>query len=159
MAWRTSLAAASIVCLISISGTVSAAQEAAAPTIVAPEALKWNPTPFPNVTITVVAQARIARGRALNSMGPNCSRLKRERHEYLAKSGCKVAVPELRLGDRRTPIRRCIWGCMNVNCGLTWDEMLTRHAALRKSKTRYYKRSEDNPNSNQVLAKIGWNHA
>ena len=56
MARRMTLAAASIFCLVSIARAVpAAAQDVAAPTIIAPEALKWNPTPFPNVTIAVVS--------------------------------------------------------------------------------------------------------
>jgi quercetin dioxygenase-like cupin family protein len=56
MAYRTTLAAISVACLMStaIAGS-SAAQEAAAPTIIPLETLKWNPTPFPDVTAAVIA--------------------------------------------------------------------------------------------------------
>jgi quercetin dioxygenase-like cupin family protein len=56
MVHRIMLAAASVACLVSIACPVpAAAQEVAAPTIIAPEALKWNPAAFPNVTIAVVS--------------------------------------------------------------------------------------------------------
>jgi quercetin dioxygenase-like cupin family protein len=51
-------AAASVACacLISVALTAPApAEEPAAPAIVSPEKLKWNPTPFPGVTVAVVA--------------------------------------------------------------------------------------------------------
>ena len=63
MAYRTKLAAVSVACLMStaIAGS-SAAQEAAAPTIIPLETLKWNPTPFPDVTAAVIAGTPTASG-------------------------------------------------------------------------------------------------
>ena len=63
MAYRTMLVAVSVACLMStaISGS-SAAQEAAAPTIIPLETLKWNPTPFPDVTAAVIAGNPTASG-------------------------------------------------------------------------------------------------
>jgi quercetin dioxygenase-like cupin family protein len=63
MAYRTMLAAVSVACFMStaICGT-AAAQEAAAPTIIPAEALKWNPTPFPDVTVAVIAGNPTASG-------------------------------------------------------------------------------------------------
>jgi quercetin dioxygenase-like cupin family protein len=56
MAYRTVLAAVSVACLLStVVATAAAAQEAAAPTIIPLETLKWNPTPFPDVTVAVIA--------------------------------------------------------------------------------------------------------
>jgi quercetin dioxygenase-like cupin family protein len=37
-------------------------QEAAAPTIIPAETLKWNPTPFPDVTVAVIAGSPAASG-------------------------------------------------------------------------------------------------
>lgn len=54
----TTLAAASIACacLISVAPAApAAAEEPAATAIVSPEKLKWNPTPFPGVTVAVIA--------------------------------------------------------------------------------------------------------
>ena len=51
MAYRTMLTA--ITCLISAIAAPAAAQEA--PTIIPFETLKWNPTPFPDVTVAVIA--------------------------------------------------------------------------------------------------------
>jgi quercetin dioxygenase-like cupin family protein len=43
-------------CLVSIAiAAPAAAQEAAPPPVVSPEALKWLPTPFPGVTVAVVS--------------------------------------------------------------------------------------------------------
>ena len=63
MAYRTMLAAVSVACFMSmaICGT-AAAQEAAAPTIIPAETLKWNPTPFPDVTAAVIAGNPTASG-------------------------------------------------------------------------------------------------
>jgi quercetin dioxygenase-like cupin family protein len=63
MAYRTMLAAVSVACFMSmaICGTASA-QEAAAPTIIPAETLKWNPTPFPDVTAAVIAGNPTASG-------------------------------------------------------------------------------------------------
>jgi quercetin dioxygenase-like cupin family protein len=56
MAYRTMLAAVSVACLMSTAmAATAAAQEAAAPTIIPLETLKWNPTPFPDVTVAVIA--------------------------------------------------------------------------------------------------------
>jgi quercetin dioxygenase-like cupin family protein len=55
MAYRTTLAAVSLACLMTTAvGGSFAAQEAAEPTIIPLEALKWNPTPFPDVTAAVI---------------------------------------------------------------------------------------------------------
>ena len=51
MAYRTMLTA--ITCLISAIAAPAAAQEA--PTIIPFETLRWNPTPFPDVTVAVIA--------------------------------------------------------------------------------------------------------
>jgi quercetin dioxygenase-like cupin family protein len=59
MVYRTMMAAVSVACLIS---TAAAAQEAAAPTIIPAETLKWNPTPFPEVTAAVIAGNPMASG-------------------------------------------------------------------------------------------------
>jgi len=63
MAYRTMLAAVSVACFMStaICGT-AAAQEAATPTIIPAETLKWNPTPFPDVTVAVIAGNPTASG-------------------------------------------------------------------------------------------------
>ena len=58
MARLTTLAAASIAsaCLYSmVLAAPAAAEEPAAPAIISLEKLKWNPTPFPGVTVSVVA--------------------------------------------------------------------------------------------------------
>src|SRR5947207_9734645 len=56
MVYRTVLAAVSVACLMSTAiATTAAAQEVAAPTIISLETFKWNPTPFPDVTVAVVA--------------------------------------------------------------------------------------------------------
>jgi quercetin dioxygenase-like cupin family protein len=56
MARRTTLAAVSFACLMSIVvATPVASEEVAAPTIIPAETLKWNPTPFPDVTAAVIA--------------------------------------------------------------------------------------------------------
>jgi len=53
MAYRTVLAAVSVACLMSTAiATAAAAQEAAAPTIISFETLKWNPAPSPFSGIT-----------------------------------------------------------------------------------------------------------
>ena len=63
MAYRTMLAAVSVACFMStaLCGT-AAAQEAATPTIIPAETLKWNPTPFPDVTVAVIAGNPTASG-------------------------------------------------------------------------------------------------
>jgi quercetin dioxygenase-like cupin family protein len=56
MIYRTMLAVVSVACLISTAiAATAAAQEAAAPTIIPLETLKWNRTPFPDVTVAVIA--------------------------------------------------------------------------------------------------------
>lgn len=80
MKYRTMLAAVSVACLMStaIAGS-SVAQEAAAPTIIPLETLKWNPTPFPDVTVSVIAgnptasgiYVMLAKYRAGGSLGPH----------------------------------------------------------------------------------------
>jgi quercetin dioxygenase-like cupin family protein len=56
MAYRTMLAVVSVACLMSTAIAAAAvAQEAAPPTIIPLETLKWNPTPFPDVTVAVIA--------------------------------------------------------------------------------------------------------
>ena len=56
MARRTTLAAVSFACLMSIAvATPVASEEVVAPTIIPAETLKWNPTPFPDVTAAVIA--------------------------------------------------------------------------------------------------------
>ena len=63
MAYRTVLAAVSVACLISTAiATAAAAQEVAAPTIISLETLKWNPTPFPEITFAVFAGNPAASG-------------------------------------------------------------------------------------------------
>ena len=63
MASRTVLAAVSVACLMSTAiATTAAAQEVAAPTIISLETLKWNPTPFPDVTVAVIAGNPTASG-------------------------------------------------------------------------------------------------
>jgi len=63
MAYRTVLAAVSVACLISTAiATTAAAQEVAAPTIISLETLKWNPTPFPDITTAVIAGNPTASG-------------------------------------------------------------------------------------------------
>jgi len=63
MAYRTKLAAVSVACLMSTAiAAAAAAQEAAAPTIIPLETLKWNPTPFPDVTVAVIAGNPTASG-------------------------------------------------------------------------------------------------
>ena len=52
---RTILAAISVACLMSTAIAASAAAQESAPTIIPFETLKWNPTPFPGVTASVVA--------------------------------------------------------------------------------------------------------
>src|SRR3984893_19250628 len=61
MAYRTMMAAVSVACLTAIAAA-AAAQEAAAPTIIPLETLKWNPTPFPDVTVAVIAGNPTASG-------------------------------------------------------------------------------------------------
>ncbi len=56
MARRTTLAVVSFACLMSIVvATPVASEEVAAPTIIPAETLKWNPTPFPDVTAAVIS--------------------------------------------------------------------------------------------------------
>ena len=56
MTYRTTLAAVSLACLMSTAiAAAGAAQEAAAPKIIPYETLKWRPTPFPGVTVAVIA--------------------------------------------------------------------------------------------------------
>lgn len=63
MAHRTRLAAVSAACVMSITIAASAGgQEAAAPTVIPAETLKWNPTPFPDVTVAVIAGNPAASG-------------------------------------------------------------------------------------------------
>ncbi len=63
MAHRMMIAAATAACLVSIAFSgPAAAQEAAAPSIVSPEKLKWNPTPFPDVTVAVISGNLTANG-------------------------------------------------------------------------------------------------
>jgi quercetin dioxygenase-like cupin family protein len=63
MVYRTMLAVVSVACLMSTAIAASAAaQEAAAPTIIPAETLKWNPTPFPDVTVAVIAGNPAASG-------------------------------------------------------------------------------------------------
>jgi len=47
---------------MSMAMAAPAAAEEAAPTIIPPAALKWNPTPFPDVTVAVVAGKPAASG-------------------------------------------------------------------------------------------------
>jgi quercetin dioxygenase-like cupin family protein len=53
MAYRTMMTA--IACLMSAIAAPAGAQEVAVPTIIPVETLKWNPTPFPDVTAAVIA--------------------------------------------------------------------------------------------------------
>ena len=53
MARRTKLAA--VACVVSAIAAPAVAQQAAAPTIIPAETLKWKPTAFPDVTATVIA--------------------------------------------------------------------------------------------------------
>jgi hypothetical protein len=63
MAHRTRLAAVSAACVIVYNVAASAGgQEAAAPTVIPVETLKWNPTPFPDVTVAVIAGNPAASG-------------------------------------------------------------------------------------------------
>jgi len=63
MVYRTVLAAVSVACLMSTAiATTAAAQEVAAPTIISLETFKWNPTPFPDVTVAVIAGNPTASG-------------------------------------------------------------------------------------------------
>src|SRR5258708_8581555 len=63
MAGSRTLAAISVACLLSIAVAAPAVgQEAAAPTIIPAETLKWNPTPFPDVTSAVIAGNPAASG-------------------------------------------------------------------------------------------------
>jgi hypothetical protein len=56
MAYRTMVAAVAVACLMSRAlAPQAAAQEAAAPTIIPAETLKWKPTPFADVTAALVA--------------------------------------------------------------------------------------------------------
>src|SRR5260370_36236403 len=75
MARRTTLAAISVACLLSIAVAAPAVgQEAAAPTIIPAETLKWNPTPFPDVT-----GAAIAGNPAASGMYPTCAQYRADR--------------------------------------------------------------------------------
>jgi quercetin dioxygenase-like cupin family protein len=62
MARRTTLAAVSVACLMSTAIAASAAAQEAAPTIIPLETLKWNSTPFPDVTVAVIAGNPTASG-------------------------------------------------------------------------------------------------
>ena len=62
MAYRTTLAAIFVACLMSTAIAASTAAQDAAPTIIPVETLKWNPTPFHDVTAAVVAGTPKASG-------------------------------------------------------------------------------------------------
>jgi quercetin dioxygenase-like cupin family protein len=63
MVYRTVLAAVSVACLVSaVVAPTAAAQEAPVPTIIPLETLKWGPTPFPDVTVAVIAGNPTASG-------------------------------------------------------------------------------------------------
>jgi quercetin dioxygenase-like cupin family protein len=55
MTYRTMLAAVSLACLMSTAMAAAAAAQEAAPKIIPLETLKWNRTPFPGVTVSVIA--------------------------------------------------------------------------------------------------------
>jgi hypothetical protein len=55
MAYNTTLAAISVACLMSTAIAASAATQESAPMIFHFETLKWNPTPFPGVTASLIA--------------------------------------------------------------------------------------------------------
>jgi quercetin dioxygenase-like cupin family protein len=59
MVYRTMLIAVSVACLMSAA---AAAQEAAAPTIIPFDTLKWDPTPFSDVTSATIAGNPTASG-------------------------------------------------------------------------------------------------
>ena len=55
MAYRNTLAAVLVACLMTPAMAAIAVAQESAPTIIPVETLKWKPTPFPGVTVAVIA--------------------------------------------------------------------------------------------------------
>ena len=62
MAHHTMLAAVSAACLLSMAAASPAAEQPATPIVVPAEALTWNPTPFPDVSVAVISGNPAASG-------------------------------------------------------------------------------------------------